>query len=153
MGKNEPITALGTTQTVKVEYLYFIQEANAVVLSRLIESYTGLLPPWVEQLQFAYRGDNEGDLLQVDCDYRYRKVTIFVSDQFFVVDEDTQRQGLVHELWHAQLSLLCKWMRDIIPRMVDDDDKLRDTILNEFIDREEATVEQLAWQTVRQWME
>lgn len=104
-----------------------------------------LVPAWCHSLWITWDEEGRnGDSMASGIDYEYRHGTIKFYPSWLGQTEQGKREDVIHEILHCFASVLTNWMGAVIKRLVPEDEKFRDTLLEELRQRDEGFVQDFA---------
>ena len=101
-----------------------LNDSHQEIISPVIDSFTHLLPSWVDSLVVAYEEDNPGGA--ACAPYKpYRRVCIFISKE--LLSEGTERieRYVAHEIAHAYNEGILRIINEYLPLLGIDDEVAR----------------------------
>jgi hypothetical protein len=121
-------------------------------IEALSQEFQWLVPLWCHVVTVTWRPDIDAAM---DCELEadYRRFRLRVGADFFDDSPDHRRQCFIHELLHGFILPLESYATDSVERLLpdDDDNRLKDVILEEIRERNEQVTEDLAF-CLNQWL-
>ena len=113
------------------------------VIAKRVEAVKDFFPSWCQELRVFYEFENPGGAeLQCISNYQYRFVQVIVF-QPFLFNDDAWRTSLLHEIMHSIITPYVDKVDKVIDKFVLDE-SIRDYILEDLRDQEEAVVQDSA---------
>lgn len=103
----------------------------------LLDRWLHLLPTWCHSLVVAYDSECD-DVANCLAEHEYRGARITIGGNWLRQPTYERESIIVHELLHVPLVVLTEWTKDLVHRLVGDDERLRDWLLSEWQERFEA---------------
>lgn len=104
----------------------FAPDFPATVLAevkRHLLPLAGLLPGWCDHVNVCFLHDAPGDSnCEIICHYDYRWASLRVCPAWLTEDNAIKRESLAHELLHITLCPLADFARDMVRRLVPEED-------------------------------
>ncbi len=96
-----------------------------------------VLPTWLHEIAVHFDPDQE-NAATMYADKPYRIAHLTVSGGWLRADKRERVEMIRHEFVHIVLSPMTNWVKDLVPRLVVDDDRLKDWLLEEWRERLEG---------------
>ena len=100
------------------------------VLAPIVMSQLDLIPTWIHTLVIKWDATDENSAhISTDPEYRISRMT--VTGNWIEADIDERVDLIRHEFCHISIHPISNWARDLIFRLVPDDEIFRDWLLKE----------------------
>ncbi len=100
------------------------------ILEPIILDQLDLIPTWVHELVVKWDADHEYSAF-ISSEPEYRIVRVSVTGNWLDADTKERVEIIRHEFCHIPIHALSNWVKDLIYRLVPDDEVFRDWLLKE----------------------
>lgn len=117
MGRFETDTTFVVKNTGCAPHLY-------EQISRCLNEWRWLVPPWVDAFCVVYDGDDPGTI-KTNVKEEYRVVYVYVCNGWAKIREDERSRWVMHEILHIHTNHVLETFHDLLESTTNEHDPLR----------------------------
>lgn len=91
-----------------------VEDANKIEIEKFLNPLLWFIPKWCQQITINVYASDDDAAVSTLVDYEYRKVAIDFYGSWFIQDDKTKRDNVIHELVHIFVNELYHQARRVI---------------------------------------